>query len=176
MDIFEAIDKRHSYRSGFKDLPVSREDLERIVHAGIQAPSGCNAQTTSFVIVDEPALIEKLSAIMSDRPVFAQAKAVIVCVVAHEAVYHGMSFGPEDCAAAVQNMLLAISALGYATVWTDGALRNENRAEKIAALLGVPEDKQVRVILPVGVPTEVVMPKEKKPFDERAYFNSFGQS
>ena len=40
-----------------------------------------------------------------------------------------MSFGAEDCAAAVANMLLAITAVGYATVWTDGALRREVEAK-----------------------------------------------
>ncbi|MCK4343353.1 MAG: nitroreductase family protein [Phycisphaerae bacterium] len=53
MDVFEAIAKRHSYRGPFKDQPVPRADLQRIVQAGLQAPSGKNAQTTTFVIVDE---------------------------------------------------------------------------------------------------------------------------
>ena len=54
MDVFEAIAKRHSYRGPFKDQPISREDLRRIVQAGIQAPSGGNRQTTTFVIADDP--------------------------------------------------------------------------------------------------------------------------
>ena len=53
MDVFEAIAKRHSYRGPFRDRAVPRADLERIVQAGLQAPSGKNAQTTSFVIVDD---------------------------------------------------------------------------------------------------------------------------
>ena len=100
MDIFEAIEKRHSYRFGYKDQAVPREDLVRIVQAGIQAPSGCNAQTTSFVIVDEPELIAKINVVMNKR-VIGEAKAIIVCVASHPDVYHGMSFGVEDCAAAV---------------------------------------------------------------------------
>ena len=49
MDVFEAIGKRYSYRGGFQPRAIPREDLSKIVQAGLQAPSGCNAQTTAFV-------------------------------------------------------------------------------------------------------------------------------
>ena len=39
MDLFEAVTKRHSYRGTFRVQPVPRSDLERIVQAGLQAPS-----------------------------------------------------------------------------------------------------------------------------------------
>ncbi|HEG42984.1 MAG TPA: hypothetical protein ENH94_02935 [Phycisphaerales bacterium] len=42
MDLFEAIAKRQSYRGGFKDEAVSRDDLQRIVESGLKAPSGKN--------------------------------------------------------------------------------------------------------------------------------------
>jgi len=170
MDLFEAIERRHSYRGMFTDGAVPREDLERIVEAGLKAPSGCNAQTSTFVIVDDAELLGKLAEII-DRPVVRGAKALIVCVARHEPVYHGLSFGVEDCAAAVQNMLLAVTALGYGSVWLDGVLRRDRCAERIAELLGVPSDAEVRVVLPVGVPAETVEPPEKKPFAERAGFN-----
>jgi len=135
MDVFEAIAKRHSYRGGFTDQRVPREHLTRIVQAGIQAPSGCNAQTTSFIIVDDPAVLTGLAAIV-DRPVVREARAIVVCVVEHRAVYHDTSFAAEDGAAATENMLLAITALGYATVWLDGVLRTEGKTRSIADVLG----------------------------------------
>ena len=69
MDLFEAINKRHSYRGGFKKAEVPRDDLKKIVQAGIQAPSGCNAQTTSFVIVDDKDTIGKIAGVMSKQVV-----------------------------------------------------------------------------------------------------------
>jgi nitroreductase len=172
MDLFEAIEKRHSYRGDFTDAPVPEDDLRKIVLAGIHAPSGCNAQSTSFVIINDPKLINEISALLN-KDYIATGKAIIACIVNHQPVYHGMAFGPEDCAAAVENMLLAISALGYATVWLDGCLRVEERAKRIAEIINVPEDMEVRVLLPVGVPVEEWAPKEKKSFDERASFNSY---
>jgi nitroreductase len=175
MDVFEAMAERHSYRGGFTEAPVPREDLRKIVQAGIQAPSGCNAQTTSFVVVDDAETIRDMAEIL-DKLVVRESKGVIVCVADPRPVYKEHSFEIEDCSAAVENMLLAITALGYATVWLDGALRTEQRAERIAALLGVPEGRQVRVVLPLGIPAEKGVQKEKLPFAERAWFNRYGQA
>ncbi|HQP90064.1 MAG TPA: nitroreductase family protein, partial [Bacteroidales bacterium] len=66
MELFDAIAKRHSYRGPFLDRPVPREDLRRIVQAGLQAPSGKNAQTTAFVIIDDPALVQRMSVIIHE--------------------------------------------------------------------------------------------------------------
>ena len=172
MDVFEAIEKRHSYRGGFTAQRIPREHLTRIVQAGIQAPSGCNAQTTSFVMVDDPDLIARLAAIL-ERPVARDARAIIVCLAEHRPVYQGMSFGVEDCSAAVENMLLAVTALGYATVWLDGVLRVDGKAKAVADLLGVPAGKEVRVVLPLGVPKEPGRQPEKLPFGARAWFNAY---
>ncbi len=176
MDVFEAINRRHSYRGPFLDRPVPREDLQRIVQAGIQAPSGRNMQTTSFVIIDDPELVRRVAAMHENNLAVQQARAFIACIIDRrpEAVYEGHSFQVEDCAAAVENMLLAITALGYATVWIDGWLRVQNRAEQIGRMIGLPESKVLRILLPLGVPAESWPQKEKKPFAERAWFNRYG--
>jgi hypothetical protein len=67
-----------------------------------------------------------------------------------------------------------VTALGYATVWIDGWLRVENRAATIGKMLGLPAGKIIRVLLPIGVPAETWPQKEKKPFEQRAWFNRFG--
>ena len=71
-------------------------------------------------------------------------------------------------------MLLAISALGLASVWIDGGLRVEGRAEKIGELLNVPDSKVVRVMLPVGRPVADGPRREKMAFNERAWFDAHG--
>jgi len=173
MDLFEAIGKRHSYRGPFTDAPVPRDHLRRIVQAGMQAPSAKNEQVVSFVILDDPQVLEQVKQII-DRPASQTAQAMIVCVTDPRPTLGEISFAAEDCAACVENMLLAITALGYATVWLDGVLRFEGKAERIGRLLGVPQPKHVRVVLPLGVPAEAGVQKEKLPFDRRAWFNRYG--
>ncbi|MHC4200577.1 MAG: nitroreductase family protein [Planctomycetota bacterium] len=175
MDLFEAVAARYSYRGAFTDEPVSRETLQKIVEAGLKAPSGKNEQTTSFVIADD---LEILKAIGEMHTMWAmqQAKAFIACVIDREPdpIYAGHAFQVEDCSAAVQNILLAVTALGLGSVWVDGWLRVEGRAEKIGELLGIPSGKVVRVILPVGVPAKQGRRPEKLPFAKRAWFNRYG--
>ncbi len=174
MDVFEAIENRHSYRGAFEQKPIPREDLKKMVQAGVQAPSGYNGQSTSFVIVDDGDLLRRISDIVGSK-VVEQAPAVIVCVMDPEATRDkGLLFGVEDYAAAVENTLLAVTAMGYATVWIDGVLRREDRARRIGELCGVPEQREVRVILPVGRPLEEGRQNQKKPFEQRAWFNSVG--
>lgn len=173
MDLFEAIARRSSYRGLYSPAAVPREHLVKIVEAGIYAPSAKNEQVTTFVIVDEPAMVQEVARIL-DRPNCMAAKAVIACVTDPRPVVEDMSFATEDCAAAVENMWLAITALGYATVWLDGVLRRQNRAARIGQLLCVPPDRSVRILLPIGVPAEPVSQKEKLPFDQRAWFNRYG--
>ncbi len=172
MDIFEAINKRHSYRGEFEDKKIPQEDLKKIVQAGIQAPSGRNGQTTSFVIVDNEEILEKLREIVSSSAM-QTAAAVIVAIANPEPNSSGTSFAKEDYSAAVENMLLAITAMGYASVWIDGALRRDQKAERIAKILGVTDGLDVSVVLPLGAPKETNEQKEKKPFDERAWFNGY---
>ena len=173
MDLFDAVAKRYSYRGDFTDAPVPREDLLKIVLAGIRAPSGKNEQTTSFVIVDDPDRLRQMAEIVN-RPVCNSAKAMIACVIDPRPVLNVISFAAEDCAAAVENMLLAITALGYDTVWLDGVLRVDDVAARLTKLLGVPEGKAVRILLPLGVAAEPGTQKEKLPFEERAWFNRYG--
>jgi hypothetical protein len=79
----------------------------------------------------------------------------------------GLSFEIEDYAAAVENILLAITAEGYAAVWMDGAVNLEDRRERIKKLLQVPDDRCVRAIIPLGRPEKEVAQREKMPLEER---------
>ncbi len=175
MDLFESVAKRHSYRGAFTETIIPREHLVKIVQAGIQAPSGKNEQTTTFVIVDDAERLAQIAEILN-RPVCTTARAMIACVADPREVLPGTSFAAEDCAAAVENMLLAITAMGYATVWLDGVLRYDNIAQRIGRLLGVPDGQTIRVLLPLGVPAEPGQQREKLPFDRRAWFNRYGAS
>ncbi len=173
MDFFDAVRARYSYRGEFRREAIPQDTLRRIVQAGLDAPSGCNFQTTEFVIVDDGARIAQIGAILA-KPAIGAAPAILVAVCNPEPKLNDISFWVEDCAAAVENVLLAAAALGYAACWIDGALRREGRAEKIAALLGVPPGRIVRVVVPLGVPVSPAPRKDKRPFGQRAWFNRYG--
>lgn len=172
MDFFEAVQRRYSHRTPFLDQPVPDEDVRKIVEAGIQAPSGMNAQTTSFVVVTDPQLRAQIAQVLSS-PATQTAPVILVVLSEHVITPCGLAFEVEGYAAAVENMLLAASALGYASVWMDGMTKADQANAAIRALLNIPEGKTVRTILPLGVPAEVGTQKERKPFEARCTYNRF---
>lgn len=155
---------------------MPREDLVRVVQTGIQTPSGYNAQATRFVVVDDPARLAQLAAIDPGCGVLQRARAVIASIAPRGPAKgdERLFFGVEDCAAATENMLLAITVLGYASVWLDGWLRYDDHDLRMGALLGVPEDHIVQVLLPLGRPAREEQQHPKLPWGERAWFGRYG--
>ncbi len=75
--------------------------------------------------------------------------------------------GLQSVSAAVQNMLLAIHALGYGSCWMTGPLVAQEAFEK---LLGFGKDKSIAALLPVGVPDENPLARSRKDLDELVRF------
>jgi nitroreductase len=78
MNVIEAIHRRHSYRGKFKDVTVPKEDLMKIMQAGLDAPSGCNKQTTSLIAVDDPEVLAKLHRVI-EPPVGGDCTCGYLC-------------------------------------------------------------------------------------------------
>ncbi|MCI8453232.1 MAG: nitroreductase [Lachnospiraceae bacterium] len=166
----DTIFDRASYRGGYKDEPVPREDLKLILEAGLAAPSGCNRQTTSLVAVDEPALLEEIRRIFP-KPSCQTAPALILVFTQKIASIDGRFYHVQDYGAAMENMLLAIKALGYDTCWYEGNVRS--CAKDLAALMGAPDEAELVCVLPVGRAAEELHRVNKKGFEERAWFNGY---
>ena len=173
MDISDIINARHSYRGEYEAAPVPREDLMKIMQAGLAAPSGCNKQTTSLIAVDDPEILAKLRQVM-DPPVGETAPAIICVLTRRIIAYRDRCFAVQDYAAAIENMLLQIVALGYQSCWYEGHITDTDRiGYRMAQILGVPDEYEMVCFLPVGIAkTAPVVPK-KKGFAERAWFNGF---
>ena len=176
MNVTDAIQNRRSYRGKYKPTPVPREDLEKIMQAGLDAPSGCNKQTTSLICVDDPEVLAKVRGVI-DPPVAETAPAMICVLTRRIIAYRDRCFAVQDYAAAIENMLLAIVALGYQSCWYEGHITDNDRiGDKIAGILGVPEEYELVCVLPVGVAENDPAVPPKKPFEERAWFNRFGEN
>lgn len=175
MSVIDIIKNRHSYRGKFQSTPVPREDLITIMEAGLAAPSGCNKQTTSLIAVDDPEVLQKLHAVI-DPPVAETAPAMI-CVLTRKIIaYRDRCFAVQDYAAAIENMLLAIVELGYQSCWYEGHITDADRiGYQMAQILNVPDEYELVCFLPVGIAEEETIGPMKQAFEERAWFNGFGE-
>lgn len=174
MNTIDCILNRHSYRGAYRqDIIPSREDLRRIMEAGLAAPSGCNKQTTSLIAVDDPEIIERIRSVI-DPPIAETAPAFICVVTQRVNAYRDKCYAVQDYAAAIENMLLAIVETGYQSCWYEGHITDEDRiCDKIAEILKVPNGYDLVCILPVGKAVDEVSGPKKKPFEDRAWFNQF---
>lgn len=173
MSIIDTIEKRRSYRGKYKPTPVPRQNLITIMKAGLAAPSGCNKQTTSLIAIDDKILLDRIKSVI-DPPIAETAPAAICVLTRRINAYRDKCFAVQDYSAAIENMLLAITELGYHSCWYEGHITDDDRiCDRIASLLNVPEEYELVCLLPVGIAEkEPAMPK-KRPFEERAWFNSF---
>jgi nitroreductase len=161
METLEAIRRRRSIRC-FTDAIVPKADLETIVDAGRLAATGSNRQPWDFVVVTERATIAQFSV---SGVWITKASAVIVVVMDPVS-----RWWVEDGAAAIENMLLATTALGYGACWVEGdALPRE---EHFKNLLGIPSDKRVLALLPIGVAAETPI-VEKKPLERILHWERY---
>jgi len=173
MNTFDAINGRTSYRGRYEDSPIPREDLIKIMEAGLCAPSGCNTQTTSLIAVDDPEVMKGLREAVG--PEFSIAGNTIICVLTQAVpAYKDTCFNIHDYSAAIENMLLAIVAMGYQSCWMEGVITDEHQiGKKMADYLGVSDEYELVCYLPVGIATDSLNYVTRKPFNERAWFNGF---
>jgi len=173
MTALNAIKERTSYRGTYKDTNIPREDLIKIMEAGLAAPSGCNKQTTSLIAVDDSELIRKLREVI--RPQAAETAPAIICVLTQKIyAYRDKCFNVQDYSAAIENMLLAAVELGYQSCWYEGHITDiDEIGKKMADILNVPDDYDLVCFLPVGIADQALSRVSKKPFEERAWFNGF---
>ena len=176
MTTLDTIKGRTSYRGEFESTAIPRDDLVKIMEAGLSAPSGCNKQTTSLVAVDDADLLAKLRKVIN--PPVAETAPAIICVLTQRIIaYEDKCFSVHDYSAAIQNMLLAAVALGYQSCWYEGHITGSDAiGRQMADILNVPGDYELICFLPIGIATQPLRYADKKPFSERAWFNGFKQS
>ena len=96
---------RRSIRE-YDSCPVEQEKLERILRAGMQAPSAMNRQPWEFLVVKNPEMIQKIAALTPYGKPAARAPVVLVPLVNLQTAGEKNRFWVQDLSASVQNILL----------------------------------------------------------------------
>jgi nitroreductase len=174
MNTLEAINARRSIRK-YVDRPVEFEKLTTIMDAAIKAPSAGNLQDWKFILVTDRGMIKQVSTYSLDQYWIQTAPAlIVVCAVPekHE-MYYGLRgkrlYNIQDCAAAMENILLASTELGLGSCWI-GAFEEE----KIRTLFTIPPDVRPQAILTIGYSDEIPKERALVPIENMVYFNRYG--
>jgi nitroreductase len=165
MKALEVIKTRRSIRK-YKPGPVSVEVLTQLVDAGRLAPTGNNEQPWEFVIVTEPAKLQRIAELADYGKFITEVPACIVVLCKPNR--HWI----EDGSAATTQILLAATALGLGSCWVAGV--NKAYAAEIVALCDAPAELQLVSIISIGHTAKVPNPT-KRTLDEVVHWEAYGK-
>ena len=175
MDVFEAVQKRHSVRA-YESTPVPDEKLDRILEAARLAPPAGSIQPWHFIVVTDREKREALAKGGRYARFLAESPVAIVGCGDQKA---SPNWYAVDVAIAMQNMVLTATAEGLGTCWV-GSFSEE----RVKSLLKIPERFRVVALLAVGYPrgklelTSKVLHfiRKKKSPEKIASFDEFGRN
>lgn len=204
----KVIQDRRSVRNFTEEL-VSDKEMDLILEAARQAPSGENAQPWRFIVVKDELMRKKLGAIagggssrrftaefvtkkMQERfsgledeakkqAAFQKLTSGQVSAFMAEAPVNLVVCGkkdvwdtPYDTSAAIENILLMVTALGLGACWVIAPCIDIRDEERIKGLLNVPEDVKAVSILSIGHPARAHRPRPRLPLNELVYTEQWG--
>ncbi len=145
-DFLELARSRYSVR-GFDGRDIPREDIDRIIEAGIAAPTGVNYQPIKIWVFRSPESREKL--LSCTKMKFIEPAKVIFAIGADPTKawtrpFDGKNIADIDAAIVITHMMLEIHDLGYGSTWIGhfdpeklGELFPESKSYSMVGLLPV---------------------------------------
>lgn len=174
MDTLEAINNRRSIRR-YLSRPVEFEKITTILDAARKAPSAGNLQDWAFILVTDIDIIKQVADYSVEQYWIATAPVVIiVCAIPekHE-TYYGLRgkrlYNIQDCAAAIENVLISATDLGLGTCWI-GAFEED----KLRSLFTIPPDVRPQAIITLGYSDETPSDRALVPIENVVFFNRYG--
>lgn len=177
MDFKELVQMRYSCRN-YKTDPVEREKIEACLEAARVAPSACNSQPWSFIVVDDPEMRVKVAKATFGGLVrfnhFSLTASVLIVMVTEPAKLtsaigtqiKGIPYRLIDIGIAAEHFCLQATELGLGSCmlgWFD-----EKALKKI---LSIPQRKSVDLVITLGYPADEARPKKRKSLEQIRKYN-----
>lgn len=177
-EVLKAIRERRSVRR-LKPDPIPDDVRNVIVEAGLYAPSAKNAQAWHITVVQNPALIDRITAEVKAAIIRQNVERYLPLANNPEyAVNFGsstfviVSIDPavtpcpaEDTGTALENMFLAAHSLGIGSCWINqvGPVADDPQVRNLLSELGVPAQNKVFGCATFGyAATEAPTPPSRK--------------
>lgn len=150
--IMKAILTRRSIRK-YTDQTVSDEQVKILLEAAMCAPSAGNEQPWHFIVIRDRQLLDEVPQYHPYANMIKQASvAILVCADSGLSKFD-VDYWVQDCAAATENILLAVQDAGLGAVWL-GVYPREERMAGLRRLFSIPEGIIPFALIPVGYPAE----------------------
>lgn len=152
-EVLKTIKERRTTRK-FEDKQIAQSEVEKIVEAGLFAPSGHNQQPWHFTVVQNKELLNEISEAtkevgkMSSNDILKKLSSNENLQIFYNAPTVIFVSGDsksltsrDDCSAAIQNMLLAAESLDIGGCWSGfvSLLFNSDKVEEYKKKLDIPD-------------------------------------
>jgi nitroreductase len=161
--MFDVMYSRRSIRRYKAERPVEQEKINLLLKAAMAAPSACNLQPWEFIVIDEEEGLNRLKDCIDPEHGRNYNAPVAFVVCGNTSYIPWESDGAMDCSAAIENMLLAATALELGAVWI-GAVNGE----AVRTLLDIPAHVAVISVVFFGYPAEQKPPRTQ--YNEEAVY------
>lgn len=183
MDFLDVIKSRKSVRS-YEAQPIDPDILNEILECGRLAPTGGNLQPWEFIVVTGEATRRKMvdttyranSFDLSKHQDWLMGAPVLIAVAAHRvravARYGNVNAGAlvyQDCAACIENMLLAAVNYGLGACYIYGFME-----PLLANVLNLSPEYEALAFISLGYPKGEPVAKPKRPLAEMVHYDQFG--
>ncbi len=162
--VIENIMSRRSIRK-YKQQPVCRELLTRIMECGINAPNGQNKQSWEVRVVDNPEFKNEIKNVMAatsgERAAGCFYNAPVWVFIARDNSY---DFSTVDCGLLAENIMLSAHSLGIGSVCLGSPVRfilESPEKEKVLSKLGFSEGYELCLCIAMGYPDETPAAKSR---------------
>ena len=148
--------------------PVGEADIRSLLEAGMAAPSASNRKPWHFIAATDREVLRALADGHPYGKMLANA-AVGIAVCGDPAI---SDWWVLDCAAATENILIAVAGLGLGGVWL-GCYGRPERERAVRDVLGIPKTCKVIEVMTLGYPADKLRPKSRKPVGEIVCYDRF---
>jgi len=152
---------RRSVRKYAPDKPIADTLLRDLLEAAMAAPSAVAKDPWHFVVVRDRARLSGLAEGLPNGKMLADAAlGIVVCGDLEKAHGNLESYLLQDCSAAIENLLLAATALGLGACWL-GVHPREERIAHVRRLLNLPQHVIPVAAIAIGWPAENPPPRTR---------------
>jgi nitroreductase len=182
MNFLDLVKKRQSDR-GYLDKLVDRAIIDRCIEAARLAPSACNSQPWSFIVIDNDELRKNIAAKLHDVVMkgnkFVVSAPVLVAIVEEKpnitssigGLLKGKQYTFLDIGMAAEHFCLQAAEEGLGTCmlgWFD--------EKGVRKLLKIPKNRRIPIVISLGYPaSDETRPKVRKTVEMMRYFNEYGK-
>ncbi|SHG19067.1 nitroreductase family protein [Ornithinibacillus halophilus] len=173
MDVFKAIQARREITK-YQDKPIPNELFEKVIDAGVFAPTGNNLPSKHLIAITDRKMLDKLADTTPYMKWMKEAQAAIAVTAKPSVSKYWLQDASFACAFIwLEAVELGLGSAFGAVYHSEDEEESQIREDYVRKLLGIPGDQRVVAVLGLGYPDQTPKPKKHVPRDEVVSYETY---